>query len=471
MSDSNQLAVVESEIIEGPVVAVQYPSTVDYESSIDTGKELSVKYKDLMRIDVDDKVAYEELCKAIKAVVTVRTDCTKDEDIIKKPLNEFRALVIDTGKSIRKNIVELAEDPLKAEKKRVDDIKANRLLELQKTWTKNFNELNLLKDISIYKTTQDLENFCAVIDITSIDEEFYGDYTEDAKASKANILILIETKIQEIKEAEKVRLEQEKVKKEQDEKEARLKREQQALLDQQKKQKIINDEIEAYADASERETKALKEQLAAMQAEKDAVEKEKTEKHFKDMGENDRKNNTKTVITDISGNDHIVSFEPPKIMKIKASINIESNSMHILPSETVEVKIQNNSVATYKTIANIFTSDTSTMGETEHDSIKVVQDEEYEIILKPESNIIATFPNGLGSTIDHENPFDETPQEPQESAYIEDNIKIDAFIDSLIYVIEQAPIDFKHNEYVQAVNRVVESINKANGFLNSIKKD
>ena len=129
-------AVSTKVVKEGPVVAVQYPSTVDYTVKKGVGKELATKYGHLKQIDPDNKDLYAELKAAIKDVKTQRTDNQKEEDVVKAPLNKFRALVIKTGQSVREEIQEV-ETTLTDEKQRIDDIKAERLEAQRKLWNEN----------------------------------------------------------------------------------------------------------------------------------------------------------------------------------------------------------------------------------------------------------------------------------------------------------------------------------------------
>jgi hypothetical protein len=448
MSDSNKLTVVEkSEIKEGPIVAVQYPSTVDYGSSLTTGKYLATKYYSLMRIDVDDKEAYSELCQAIKDVAAARTDCTKEEDVIKAPLNAFRKLVIDTGKKIRKNIASLAEEPLKAEKKRVDDIKANRLLELQKLWINNLGEIRNSWSFSNSYSMSNLEDTLEAIDNFDISKIDLGDYEEDAKAEIANKIIALEAEIELRKEAEKVRLEQVKLKKEQDEKEAKLKKEQEELLEQQQRQKVVNAEIEAYAESSERETKALMAEVAALKAEKESNKKEKTVVGGIEV----------TKVVDISKSVHITPKNPDEIIENITDENGITNIRFELSEDFIE-----DEVVEVKTVGSWEDVDTVTS------KIDIGKNVHVVAFDSPES--VELEITGFSNT-DFPSPFDEPAPQPQESPYIDDNLKMDTFVGSLVYLLEQAPVDFDHNEYVQAVNRVVGSLHKASTFLSGIKKD
>jgi hypothetical protein len=268
--------VVENDIKEGPIVAVQYPETPSYVATVETGTELAEKYKHLMRIEVDDKDAYTELCAAIKFVSQKRIDNENEEDVIKKPLNAFRKIVIDTGKSIRKNIKALAEDKLNAEKKRIDDIKQERILEQQRLWTKNLGEVRQLGQYTPQDTTEKLEETLATVDNFDTSKIDLGDYEDEALTEIALIKVRLETAIEQRKEADRL-------KKIQEEQEAqRLK----DLADLEAKriadQKAIDD-ANAVAEKLEKEKEALLEKLAVMEAgsaEPDSVEAEKSEQNI-----------------------------------------------------------------------------------------------------------------------------------------------------------------------------------------------
>lgn len=235
-------------IIEGPIVAVQYPAKPNYTLSTNTGSELADKYKHLMRIDPDDKDAYKALCDAIKEVKSKRSACQKEEDIIKKPLNEFRALVINMGKKIRGNIQELAEDKLIAEKKRVDDIKQERLLAQQKLWSENFSNIRKMGNYTTRDSIDRLRELLSTLDAFDISTVDLGDYEGEAKAEIARMIANLETAIEQKKESERI----DKLKKEQEAKEAESKA---ALEKAEKEKRELQEKLDALNKKEEKEIK------------------------------------------------------------------------------------------------------------------------------------------------------------------------------------------------------------------------
>lgn len=194
----------ETNVPAGPVVAVQYPEKPNYTLTAETGSALAEKYKHLMRIDPDDKEAYEELKTAIKEVSDARIDNQKEEEIIKKPLNAFRTKVLNIGKAIRKNITELAEEPLKAEKKRIDDILQERKVEQQKLWIANLTTVrNLVGTVSAADSIDTLRQHLDTLNAFDIESLDFGDYKDEAATELANKRARVEETIAQIKQREK----------------------------------------------------------------------------------------------------------------------------------------------------------------------------------------------------------------------------------------------------------------------------
>ncbi len=189
----------KEQLAEGPVVAVQYPSEVIYSSNAATELDLIEKYGHLKQLDPKDKGKYKELKAAIVDVSGLRTQCSKEEDVIKKPLNEFRALVISTGKEIRGGIQKI-EDFLKAEKKRIDDIRAEALAAQQRLHNTNLQAIHKLGNDSVGLPVDKLEGHLASIDAINLDDLDYGDLLEEAKAALANARIIAEQAIEQEKQ-------------------------------------------------------------------------------------------------------------------------------------------------------------------------------------------------------------------------------------------------------------------------------
>lgn len=205
---------------EGSIVAVQYPSTVEFDSAPGIGKELAAKYSHLERLDIDDKKGYAELKAAIKEVVTKRTDNQKQEDVIKGPLNIFKQLVLDTGKGIRKEIKDV-ENTLTAEKTRIDDIVAENLAKQQKLWAENLQIVHAKGHNLVGADLEHLENELAIIDLFKLSDFDFGELEEEAKAGIANARIRVEQAIAQEEGRLELIAQQEKLAKEREELEAK----------------------------------------------------------------------------------------------------------------------------------------------------------------------------------------------------------------------------------------------------------
>lgn len=205
---------------EGPVVAVQYPSTVKFDSAPGIGKELATKYSHLQRLDIEDKEGYAELKEAIKYVVTKRTDNQKQEDVIKGPLNTFRQLVIDTGKKIRNEIKDV-ESTLTKEKARIDNIVAENLAKQQRLWAENLQIVHAKGQNLVGADLEHLENELAIIDLFKLSDFDFGELEEEAKAGMANARIRVEQAIAQEEGRLELIAQQEKLAKEREELEAK----------------------------------------------------------------------------------------------------------------------------------------------------------------------------------------------------------------------------------------------------------
>ena len=188
------------QVIEGPIVAVQYPSVAPFTVSESTVTELSVKYSHLKNLDVDDKKAYKELVAAIKDVSSNRIQINKEEDAVKKPLNEFRNLILETGKKLRAKFKPL-EDSLKAEKDRIDTVLADREAAQRKVWQDNLDELkSLYMRIDHNMKHSELNHLFGTIDKDNVLESDFGDLLEEAKTLKESIFERIKASIKYKKE-------------------------------------------------------------------------------------------------------------------------------------------------------------------------------------------------------------------------------------------------------------------------------
>jgi len=190
----------------GPIVAIQYPTKVDYSETEVTAKELAVKYGHLKQLDVDNKEGYSELVAAIADIRARRTDVKKQEDVIKNPLNDFRKIVIDLSKKVR-GLLQTTEDSLKAEKVRIDDIKAERKQAQRRLWQANLNTIT-----AVLQTIGGMDK--AALISTLSDQNMYdfealdfGEWLEQAKSSVAQNIVAITERLNFIAEQEKLRLE------------------------------------------------------------------------------------------------------------------------------------------------------------------------------------------------------------------------------------------------------------------------
>lgn len=181
-------------IQEGPIVAHQYPETIEYSETKLSAKGLDEKYAHLKQLSPDNKDAYEELKLAIADVRGKRTGITEEEDFVKKPLNAYRALIIAKAKKVR-GYLQPIEDRLKKEKDRIDDIKAERKLAMQKLWQDNINSVtSILQTVSAMDASQltELLDSQNEYDFESLD---FGELIDQAKSAVAQNVIAITERI------------------------------------------------------------------------------------------------------------------------------------------------------------------------------------------------------------------------------------------------------------------------------------
>lgn len=237
----------------GPVVSTMWPTTVKFTEDEKSAGELAAKYSHLKQLDPDDKPAYKELVAAIADARNKRLDISKQEDVIKDPINKYRNLLIDTSKKIRGLFGDVESD-LKKEKKRIDDIREERKLAMERLWQENLNSVRSMTEglpsLSMIKLDcllYELKKF----DFNSLD---FGDYIEQAKATVELQINAVNERIEFLKEKQRLEEEQHAL---------RLKQAEEAA--EQKKR----DEEKAEADRKQAETDAenqrLREQLAAME--------------------------------------------------------------------------------------------------------------------------------------------------------------------------------------------------------------
>lgn len=243
MNDSMQLATQED---AAATVAHQYPEVADFGILV-TAADLKRDHGHLVKIDVDNKNQYKSLADAIKAAKAAKSAVTKAEDAIKKPLNVFRAKVISKGNEERGSIDEFLES-LTDEKKRIDDIKQNRLLELQKKWMGNIDTLRSIT-VGLHSATMDqLEYNLSEMAVELVEDDF-GEMLDQAKAEQINAVHAIESAMQAFRDAEKLEADRE------------------ALRVAQAAQELASAEVEAHAENDARTAKKVADDQAALIAE------------------------------------------------------------------------------------------------------------------------------------------------------------------------------------------------------------
>lgn len=188
------------EIQSGPVVAIQYPEKWDYSESAESAGVIAQKYAHFKTLSPDDKEGYKDLVLAIADVRTRRTDVAKQENVIKGPLNKFRDVVIKTSKHIR-GLLGKTEDDLKVTKQRIDDIREERKLAMQRLWQENLNKVTSMTrcagktdcEKSLSVLLHDLENY----DFEALD---FGDLIDQAKTDVEKTIQFVKEKIEHLKE-------------------------------------------------------------------------------------------------------------------------------------------------------------------------------------------------------------------------------------------------------------------------------
>ena len=265
----------------GKVVAIQYPEKWEYSENEESAGVIAQKYAHFKTLGPDDTDGYKELVAAIADVRTRRTDVGKQEKVIKDPLNKFRDVVIKTSKHIR-GLLGKTEDDLKLVKTRIDDIKLERKLALQKTWQANISGLT-----SILQTmgTMDASQLTELLESQNtyvFKPDDFGEFIDQAKSAVAQNVIAITERIDFL--AEQKRLADEKAafeikqaeeaaerKRLDDERRAKQEKEQRERDAQAAKDKRIRDDEKAEADRKQAETDAenqrLRDQIAAMEKE------------------------------------------------------------------------------------------------------------------------------------------------------------------------------------------------------------
>ena len=247
---------------DGPIVAIQYPSTVEYSDDSASVTAMAEKYKHLKQLNVDDKEGYKELTTAIADVRTRRTDIVKQENVIKDPLNAFKDMVIKKSKEVR-GLILVIEDALKAEKERIDDIRKERKLAQQKLWQDNLNIVRSMTDgmqelgiIPLIGLLDKLNSF----DFKSMD---FGDYIEQAKTTVSVASSAVSERIEFLKE-------QERLAEERAEHERQVAAEEKSRAEEKAEREAEAESARVKQAEADEENRKLREKMAAMQAQIDA---------------------------------------------------------------------------------------------------------------------------------------------------------------------------------------------------------
>ena len=192
-----------TETKSGPVVATQWPTTVKFTEDEKSAGELAVKYSHLKQLDPDDKPAYKELVTAIAVARNKRLDIGKQEDVIKDPINKYRTLLINTSKKIQALFGDVESD-LKKEKKRIDDIREERKLAMERLWQENLNSISLLTSSIADLTQQHLIDLLADLGEYDFEALDFGDYLDQAKTAVATAVNVVTERIEFMKEQKRL---------------------------------------------------------------------------------------------------------------------------------------------------------------------------------------------------------------------------------------------------------------------------
>ena len=265
----------------GPIVAVQYPEKWEYSENEESAGVIAQKYAHFKTLSPDDKEGYKDLVLAIADVRTRRTDVAKQEKVIKDPLNKFRDVVIKTSKHVR-GLLGNTEDALKLTKTRIDDIREERKLAMERLWQENLNAVRIITNSSSTMTQDQLRELLISLKGYDFDSLDFGDYLDQAKEIILTQIGSIIERIEFLKEQQRLEEERQAFEKKQAEEAAERKR-----LDDERKEREAaeqkkRDDEKAEADRKQAETDAenqkLRDQIAAMQKEVEPEhEDEKTE--------------------------------------------------------------------------------------------------------------------------------------------------------------------------------------------------
>jgi len=247
-------------------------------------QELKEKYSGLT---ANTNGGYQEVKEALREVVSLRTSTEKARKAFKKDALEYGRRIDDEAKRVTALLLEV-EEPLKAEKQKVDNEKARIKAEKEAVEAKRVADIRdkiqsimLLADGCVNDTSlESLQEKYSKAECLVVDETEYEEFTEEAKADVDNVRACLFDAMEKRKafieeeakqKAEADRLIEERKAFEADQ--AKAKSEQEAIA------KVAQDKIDA-------ERKALDEEKAAMRAEQDAKDeaerKERIEQEAKE---------------------------------------------------------------------------------------------------------------------------------------------------------------------------------------------
>ena len=254
----------------GPIVAVQYPEKWEYSENEESAGVIAQKYAHFKTLSPDDKEGYKDLVLAIADVRTRRTDVAKQEKVIKDPLNKFRDVVIKTSKHVR-GLLGNTEDALKLTKTRIDDIREERKLAMERLWQENLNAVRIITNSSSTMTQDQLRELLISLKGYDFDSLDFGDYLDQAKEIILTQIGSIIERIEFLKEQQRLEEERQAFEKKQAEEAAERKRQDDERKANEAAEQKKRDDEKAESDRKQAETDAenqkLRDQIAAMQKE------------------------------------------------------------------------------------------------------------------------------------------------------------------------------------------------------------
>lgn len=257
-------------------------------------------------VEIVDNTTYNEAKKARTALKTARTDIEKQDKVIASKIKAFRDMTMEVTKSLIA-ITQPHEEKQQEEVTRYEQIKEQERLEKQRLEEERKAKIKAKIDDIIQTATAKINNLSfEMIETLRVDfeqnlyktdtsefEEFELDFNEKIRGVKQ----LLEQKINNLKEAEAQRLENERLKAEREkleaekkEQEERLRAEREAIEKKQREEqekleaerRALEAQKEAFAKAeAERKAKEEAEQRAKEEAERKAKEQKEAEEKAK----------------------------------------------------------------------------------------------------------------------------------------------------------------------------------------------